>query len=121
MARLDTKVIDGVTVAEIQDSKLLENAAIEQIGKELLECVEDASNGRLLLDFNKVKFMSSAMMGRLVMLSTKCKKDKVTLKFCSLDKDIAEVFRITKLHKMFDIQKDQARGITAFTKKGWFD
>ena len=120
MARLDTKNIDGVTVAEIQDSKLLENAAIDQIGKELLECVEDAVNGRLLLDFSKVKFMSSAMMGRLVMLSTKCKKDKVALKFCSLDKDIAEVFRITNLHKMFDIQKDQARGIAAFTKKGWF-
>lgn len=120
MARLAIEETDGVTVAAFQDSKILDDSVIQQIGAELLECVNQTSNGRLLLDFSRVRFMSSAMLGRLVMLHGKCKKANVTLKMCCLADNLAEVFKITNLHKMFDIQRDKEKAIAAFGKKGWF-
>ncbi len=120
MGRLAIEEVDGVTVAAFQDSKILDDAVIQQIGSELLECVSQTSGGKLLLDFSRVRFMSSAMLGRLVMLHGKCKKANVTLKMCCLADNLREVFKITNLHKMFDIQKDRDKAIASFSKKGWF-
>ena len=121
MARLEIEQVDGVTVAKFLDTKILDDQVITQIGNELLECVNSTSNGKLLLDFSNVRFMSSSMLGRLVMLSKKCKSAKVDLKLCHLADDLAKVFTITNLHKVFDIKKNREKAIKAFEgKKGWF-
>ena len=31
-----------------------------------------------------------------------------------------EVFKITKLNKLFDIQADEEKAVASFDKKGWF-
>ena len=48
------------------------------------------------------------------------KQAGIDLKLCSIPDDIMEVFRITKMNKAFDIQKDEEKGLKAFNKKGWF-
>lgn len=121
MARVQVEEVDGVTVATLLDTKILDDPVITQIGTELLQCVQSTSNGRMLLDFSNVRFMSSSMLGRLVMLSTKCKNAGVDLKLCCLSDDLAKVFTITNLRKVFDIQKDREKAMKAFEgKRGWF-
>ena len=64
--------------------------------------------------------MSSAMITKLVMLNKTCKAQEVNLKFCEVSPNVLEVFKITKLNKLFDIQSDEAKAIASFEKKGWF-
>ena len=121
MPRLEIEEVDGVTIAKFLDTKILDDQVITQIGNELLECVNTTPNGRLLLDFGNVRFMSSSMLGRLVMLTKKCKASEVDLKLCNLADDLHKVFTITNLHKVFDIRKTRDKAIKAFEgKKGWF-
>ncbi len=42
------------------------------------------------------------------------------LKLCSIDPEIRQVFKITKLDKLFDIEADEASARAAFMKRGWF-
>ena len=42
------------------------------------------------------------------------------LKFCSIDSEIRQVFKITKLDKLFEIETDEASARAAFMKSGWF-
>jgi anti-sigma B factor antagonist len=117
---LKSKEIDGVLVVGFSSGKLLDEPVIQQVGKELADIVSQASDQKILLSFHGVNYMSSAMLGRLVMFLKKCQQQDVQLKVCSIDADIAEIFKITKLNKMFDIYKNEQKALDAFNKKGWF-
>ena len=121
MTALRTETTDqGVLVVSFTDAKILDEAKIQQIGKELMELVPQASSNKMLLDFEGVSFMSSAMIGKLVLLHKKCKSAEVVMKVCQISDNVMEVFKITRLHKVFDIQKDREKALESFDKKGWF-
>ena len=105
-----------VLVVYFTDSKILDEVKIQQIADELSRLVERAAGGKLLLNFHDVRFMSSAVLGKLVQLNKRCKENRVNLKLCSIAQDIMEVFKITNLHRVFDIQPDEQRALAAFVK-----
>lgn len=120
MAATTTTQNGEVLVVGFSDSKILDNQRIEQVGKELQETVGEAVHKKLLLNFRGVSFMSSAMITKLVMLNKSCKTKGVQLKFCEVSPNVMEVFKITKLNKLFDIQTDEEKAVASFDKKGWF-
>lgn len=120
MAATTTQQNGEVLVVGFTDSKILDNQRIEQVGKELQETVAQAVNKKLLLNFRGVSFMSSAMITKLVMLNKRCKAQGVHLKFCEVSPNVMEVFKITKLNKLFDIQSDEEKALASYDKKGWF-
>jgi anti-anti-sigma factor len=111
---------DDVLVVQFQSQKILSDVLIAQIGRELLE-LADQADGKMLLDFRGVSFMSSAMIGKIVLLNKKCKQNKTTIKLCNISPSIMEVFEITRLNKIFSIYDSEEDALTAFGKKGgWF-
>ena len=121
MAAITTETNGEVLIVGFTDSKILDSQRIEQVGRELQEVVPQAIHKKLLLNFRGVSFMSSAMITKLVMLNKSCKTQTVTLKFCEVSPNVLEVFKITKLNKLFDIQAEEDKAIASFDKKGgWF-
>lgn len=122
MSSLKTQEVEEVLVVNFTDAKILDEARIQQIGQELMSCAASASQKKkMLLNFQGVAFMSSAMIGKLVLLNKKCKTDEVTLKMCTISPNVMEVFKITRLNKVFEIFDDQDKAIKSFSKgKGWF-
>ncbi len=103
---VSTEVRDGVLIILFADARILDEARIRGLGKELIEILGKSEEERVVLDFRNVEFMSSAMLGTLVSFNKKCKEFKVKLKLCSIVPEIREVFKITRLDKIFDIQSD---------------
>ncbi len=85
-----------------------------------MELVAMADQGKMVVDFSGVSFMSSAMIGKLVLLHKRCKSAEIKMKVCQISDNVMEVFKITRLHKVFDIQKDREKALDSFDKKGWF-
>ena len=65
--------VQGVTIAEIQTSSLMEGRAIEAIAKELYELVDEQDTKKLVVDFRTVGFLASQAIGILVNLHKKSK------------------------------------------------
>src|SRR6056297_3296480 len=120
MSATTTENNGEVLVVGFMDSKILDSQRIEQVGRELQEVVPQATHNKLLLNFRGVSFMSSAMITKLVMLNKTCKAQDVNLKFCEVSPNVMEVFKITKLNKLFDIQDGEEKALASFNKKGWF-
>jgi anti-sigma B factor antagonist len=121
MSSLRIREVEDVLVVNLADSKILDEAKIQKIGDELIAAAERAGeNKRLLLSFLGVSYMSSAMIGKLVLLNKRCKKDGIDLKLCDISSNVAEVFKIMKLNKVFEIYKTEEKALKAFSKKGWF-
>src|SRR6187431_197242 len=111
---------DGILTVVFDDARILDETKLEELGRELLETLNKTTEERVILDFRNVKFMSSSMLGKLIQVNKKAGEFKVKLKFCSIDPEIRQVFKITKLDKVFDITDDDAAARAAFMKRGWF-
>jgi anti-sigma B factor antagonist len=121
---LRIKIADklDVVVVTFNDAKILDDNTIREIGLDFGKLTLEASGDRkLLLNFANVSFMSSSMLGQIVKLSKQAKNDKINLKLCNITPEIMEVFKITKLEKVLDIQKTEAAALEAFGKprKSW--
>ena len=115
MSALKSKRIDGVRLVRFAEAQLLDEGIIQQLGTELQAIANKAKSGqKILLSFHRVTFMSSAMLGKLVRFSDTCRQQGAALKISSILPEILEVFKITKLHKMFDIREDETTALKAF-------
>jgi anti-sigma B factor antagonist len=111
---------DVLAVYFKQDS-ILDQQVIDEIGHEFDRiALEAASCRKLLLNFDQVQFMSSAMIGKLLMLNKRCTADKIKLKLSNVSPSLLEVFKITRLNKILDIQHDETAALAAFEKRGLF-
>jgi anti-sigma B factor antagonist len=120
LSTLNTQTHGDVLVVYFTDSRMLDDPRIQQIGTELTAVVERCETGKLLLNFEEVKFMSSAMLGKIMLVQKKCKQGDVKLKLCNISGDIMEVFKMMRLHKVLDIYKEEAKALSSFEKKGLF-
>ena len=115
MTSLVTQTYGDVFAVRIREGKILDEAKIQELGRELIAVV-DKVESKLLLNFEDVKFMSSGMLGKLILLNKKCKTDNVALKMCNISPDIMEVFRLMRLNKVLDIYADETKAMRAFEK-----
>ena len=120
MATLITRAAGDVLVAYFQDVRIIDESRISNLGQELTELVNDTDNKKVILNFQNVSFMSSAMIGKLVLVGKKCKTADVGLRLCNINDNVEEVFSLMKLGKVFKIDKDEETSIAKFDKKGWF-
>ncbi len=106
---------DDVVVVSFNQAKILDEPSVRQIGQEFQNLsLQAAASRKLLLDFSRVEFMSSAMIGQIMKLHKQCKQDKIRLKLCNIRPNIVEVFKITGLTKVLEIYPDGAKAIEAF-------
>lgn len=120
MAGLMTQKNGEVVVAYITEARLLDDSLMQRIGKDLLDLIDRVEHGKLLLNFQDVRFMASAMLGKIIKLNKSCKEAEVKLKLCNICPDIMQVFTLMKLHKVLEIHDDESRALAAFERKGWF-
>ncbi len=120
MSATTVQIKEEIVVVYFTDGKILDSQRIEAIGKELQTAVPQAIHRKLVLNFRGVTFMSSAMITKLVMMNKACKAQSVDMKFCEVSQNVMEVFKITKLNKLFDLYDSEEKAIKSFDKKGWF-
>jgi anti-sigma B factor antagonist len=111
---------DVLAVYFKQDT-ILDQQVIDEVGHEFNRvALEAASCRKILLNFQNVKFMSSSMISKLLVLNKRCTADKIKLKVSNVTPNLMEVFKITRLNKIFDIQPDETTALAAFEKRGFF-
>jgi anti-sigma B factor antagonist len=114
--RIVTRSEGDVLVLQFQDAQILDEAKIEEMGAELLKIVNHCEEKKLLFNFAEVQFMSSAVLGKLIKINKVCGDREIHLKFCDIAKDLLQVFKITRLNKVFDIQSSEKKALAAFAK-----
>ncbi len=112
--RLDLEEVGDVTVAKFIDKKILDESNIQVIGNQMFSLVEDDGKRKVLLDFSNVEYLSSAALGKLIVMDKKLKAAQGHLSMCSLRADILEVFKITKLNKLFTIYETREQALEGF-------
>ena len=118
-SRLLTRAQGDVMVVHFLDTRILDVVNINQIAEELSDIVEKKNYTRLLLNLTNVEYLSSAVLAKLIALHKRLKELRGELRVCSVRDSIMEVFRITKLDKVFDIQSTEEEGLARFKVRGF--
>jgi anti-anti-sigma factor len=118
-SRLLTRAQGDVMVVHFLDTRILDVVNINQIAEELSDIVEKKNYTRLLLNLTNVEYLSSAVLAKLIGLHKRLKELRGELRVCSVRDSIMEVFRITKLDKVFDIQRTEEEGLARFKVRGF--
>jgi anti-sigma B factor antagonist len=112
--RINVMDESGVSVVRFIDKKIVDSATIEMLGDELVSLVTNEKRSQILLNFEGVEFMSSAALNKLIKLNSSVKAANGRLKLCNLRAEIKDVFKITKLDRVFDLRKSQDDALAAF-------
>jgi len=112
--RLDIEEVNDVTVARFTDKKILDESNIQIIGNQLFNLVDEDHRQKIVLDFTNVEYLSSAALGKLITMDKKVKAAGGKLRLCAIRPDIKEVFKITRLDKLFQIVDNRDKAVEGF-------
>lgn len=104
--RISVEYVDNATVVTFVDEKILEEMDIQSLKESIMSVVEEGGRINLILDFSNVRFLSSAVLGLLMRISKKVYEQEGSLKLCNISSRLYEIFKITRLNKIFDIFDD---------------
>ena len=113
-SRLRVSKKNDVTVVEFVDRNILDEANIAQIGEEIGDLVAADNTPKLLISFEQVDHLSSAALGALITINNKVKAKDGQLRLANINDQILEVFKITRLDRLFQIHPGTEESMSSF-------
>ena len=111
---LETEQLSEAIIVTFNARIIIDEKAIQDIGKELAGLVDSLGQPRLLLNFNGVEHLSSSMLAKIIGLHKRTKAAGGRLALCAINPDLYEVFKITQLNKMLSIFPNEQEALQTF-------
>jgi anti-anti-sigma factor len=105
--------VDGVTVVRFTRRTILDPLLIDLAGQRLLTLVHEQGCRRLVLDFARVESVTSAMLGKLVLLYNTIIAAGGRLAFASVDPFLQQIFSICNLPAAIPIHPSESAAVQA--------
>ena len=106
--------MEDISVIRFKDEKVMDPSRIEQLGIELMRLAGDDERPKLLINFQDVKFFSSAAINKLIVLEKRMRASGGKLRLSNLRPEVRDLFSFTNLDGLFDIQSEQSDAIDSF-------
>ncbi|MBI2191572.1 MAG: STAS domain-containing protein [Planctomycetes bacterium] len=115
-AHLTTEKVQDAVVVHFHGPRITNVNDIREIGDILFAVLEKEKPREVILDFEKVNYLPSAMLGKLAAIRSKVLGQGGTLKLTNLQEPVAQLFKMTHLEKIFQIYKDLDSAMKAKAK-----
>jgi len=100
-----TTVQDGPhTLVQFQTESLMSTGDLERIGQGLNRLVDEEKRQNVLLDFTKVRYLSSQAIGMIIRLHKKLLQSQGRLELSGVSPQLLQLLKITKLDRVFKIR-----------------
>jgi anti-sigma B factor antagonist len=114
LPHLKTTMVGDVAVVEVLTKELRFPAVAQEVGAELYLVAAQDWAKRILINLNRVKYLSSTGFGVLANLVKKARDEGRQLKFCNLDPELRIGADIIGLDKLAEIHDTEHAALKAF-------
>ena len=112
MSQFNLQQIGDNTVIEFTSPSLMDPIELEQIAQQLYKLIDEQDRRRIILDFEKVQYLSSQAIGILLAMQKKLSAlKKSDLVLCGVGARLMELLRITRLDRVLTIKPSQKEAI----------
>jgi anti-sigma B factor antagonist len=106
------QAIEKFSVIEFQNSSMMDPIELESMSKELNRLIDEEDRRRLILDFERVQYVSSQALGIVMAVRKKLAAlPHSKLVLCSVCDPLMKLLKITALDKVLTIKKTQKEAI----------
>ena len=106
--------IKDVTIVDFNQAVIVDDTQIARIGQQLHDLVDRQARKKIILDFSKTRSLSSSALSILIALRSKADQINGRIVICGLGKELKRAFKITNLHKLFTICKNEETALAKF-------
>jgi anti-sigma B factor antagonist len=102
----------GYTIVEFTTDSLMNPLELEGIGQSMYRLVDEQKLRKLLVDFSKVKYLSSQAVGIVLTLNKKLGQSAdSSLILCGVGPQLLQLLKITRLDKILTIKPTQEEAL----------
>jgi anti-sigma B factor antagonist len=104
--------VEKYTVVQFRNPSLMDPIELEQIGQSLYRLVDAEDHRKIVLDFEKVQYLSSQAIGIVLTMNKKLaalKNSKLVL--CGVGPRLQELLKITRLDRLLTIKPTQREAV----------
>lgn len=113
-ARIRVDDADDARVVRFLDRQLFDDRTVREVADQLLGALPSAGDRpRLVLDFSGVDSVSSAMLGKLILLQRRVESAGGRLRLCDVGEAVRSVMKTTNLDRLFAIDRDRRESLAA--------
>ncbi|MBP9003623.1 MAG: STAS domain-containing protein [Candidatus Hydrogenedentes bacterium] len=96
-----------ILTGTVLEADMLDDRNIRDISDGVMACLRSCPQPHVLLNFERVRFMSSAVISELLRVNEFCRERGGELRLCGINRHIYEVFRITQLDRLFSVLPEE--------------
>lgn len=111
---IDLNDVEDVSIVKFRDEKVVDPARIEAMGTELFSLASGEKPKKVLINFENVKFFSSAAINKLIVLEKRLRAQGGQIKLSNLRPEVRDLFSFTNLDNLFSIFDAQNEAIEEF-------
>ena len=93
-----------ITLVQFRERKIIDELQIQRIGERLRDMALAERSPKMVLDFAAVEYLSSRALSELISLSRQVDQRGGQLALAGIHPQIYEVFKITRLNRLFRIE-----------------
>jgi anti-sigma B factor antagonist len=104
--------IEKYTVIEFANPSLIDPVELEKISQSLYRLIDQEDRRKIILDFERVQFLSSQAIGIILTMNKKLmplKNSKLVL--CGVGPKLMELLKITRLDRLLTIKPTQREAL----------
>ncbi|MEK6570248.1 MAG: STAS domain-containing protein [Bacteroidota bacterium] len=110
-----TRLSEGQIAILEPKGELIGGDETDDLRRTIEELIKE-ENKKLVIDLGKVHYMNSSALGMLAWAHTNYTKRGGRIVLARVEKNIQNIFVITKLSLVFDIYQDQREAVSSFAK-----
>jgi anti-anti-sigma factor len=111
---LEVETVGDATVLRFRQRTLLGNELVDHLAAQMQQAIRDHGCRKLVLNFTNVESMTTAMVGKLVLLRHTVEQDSGRLALCALDPFLLQIFKLFNLTDSFSIYGDEQAALASF-------
>lgn len=104
---------DDVVVVRFVLSQLTEDENVEILGRELFALVDHYNFPKVVVDMTGVSFITSSVLGKIITLHRKMRRNDGQLVLCQLEDGVVETLETSRLINYFTTADDVTGAIAA--------
>jgi anti-sigma B factor antagonist len=107
--------VEKFTVVEFNNPSLMDPLELESIGQQLYKLVDEQDKRKIVLDFEKVQYLSSQAIGIVLTMNKKLGSlPNSKLVLCGVGPKLMELIKITRLDKVLTIKPSQREALRVY-------
>jgi anti-sigma B factor antagonist len=104
--------IQGVTVVEFRTASLMDPLELQTIGDDLFKLIDEQDKRKIVLDFERVQYISSQAIGIVLTMNKKLASlPHSKLVLAGIGPRLMELLRITRLDKVLAVKPTQDQAV----------